>query len=37
MKEGMMSLRLYSKKDFSTIALGATYIGSAGRAPDDVL
>jgi hypothetical protein len=29
-------LSLYSKKSFSTIALGATPIGSAERAPDDI-
>jgi hypothetical protein len=31
-----MYLSLYSKNEFSTIASGATPIGSAGRAPDDV-
>jgi hypothetical protein len=29
-------LSLYSKKSFSTIASGATPIGSAERAPDDI-
>jgi hypothetical protein len=31
-----MYLSLYSKNKFSTIASGATPIGSAGHAPDDV-
>jgi hypothetical protein len=36
-KGATIYLSLYSKTRFSTIASGATTIGSAGRAPDKIL
>jgi hypothetical protein len=36
-KGATIYLSLYSKTHFSTIASGATPIGSAGRAPDEIL